>query len=142
MQSFIDPKTGTLIIKKDIHVDRTTRPQDIVWLFGQDQVQVREIGNGWTWYMIKRVSDGEALSNMLFVFKSDSLKQINFLLSELPVRNASWDEWSEENELSIQRYLDKKLTECIGTDRHFPWGNIGAFYDGKGGASTIVMRYS
>jgi hypothetical protein len=142
MQSFIDPTTGTLLINKNIHVDRATRPQDIVLLFGQDQVQVREIGNGWTWYMIDKVSGEAPLSNILFVFQSDSLKQVNFLLSDLPARSASWDEWSEENELAIQRYLEDKLSECLGTDRHFLWGDIGAFYDGKGGASTIVLRYS
>lgn len=142
MHHFIDTNTGTLLINKNIHVDRATRPHDITLLFSQDQVQVRELGNGWIWYMVNNVPGESPLSNLLFVFQRDSLKQINFLLSDLPSRSASWDEWSEENELAIQRYLDNKLTECLGADRHFVWGNIGAFYDGKGGASTIVMRYS
>ncbi len=130
------------MINEQINVDRTTRPQDIVLLLNQDQVQFREIGNGWTWYMVEKVSGEALLSNMLFVFQSDSLKQINFLLSKLHERNASWDEWREENELAIQRYLDDKLTEYLGIDRYFPWGNIGAFYDGKGCSSAIVLRYS
>ncbi|WP_114237612.1 hypothetical protein [Paracnuella aquatica] len=142
MHHFIDSNTGTLLINKNIHVDRAIRPQDIVLLFGQDLVQIRELGNGWSWYMVNKVSDESPLSNLLFIFQGNSLKQINFLLSDLPARSASWEEWSEENELGIQRYLDDKLTECLGADRHFVWGNIGSFYDGKGGASTIVMRYS
>jgi len=141
MQSFIDGRSGTLIINKNIRVDRVTRPQDIVLLFGPEQVQFREIGNGWTWYRVDKVSGETPLTNILFVFQSGTLKQINFLLSNLPVKSTSWNEWSEENELAIQRHLDNKLTECLGTGRDFIWGNIGSFYDGKGGGSSIVMRY-
>lgn len=142
MQNFIDQTTGTLIINKDIRIDRATRPQDIVLLFSPDQVQFREIGNGWTWYKVDKVSGESPLSNILFVFQSDTLKQVNFLLSDIPVEGASWDDWNEENELAIQRYLDYKLTECLDAKRIFTWGDIGAYYDGKGCSSSIVLRYS
>jgi hypothetical protein len=142
MQRFIDQTTGTLIINRNIRVDRATRPQGIVFLFGPGQVQLRDMGNGWTWYIVDKVSGDAPVSNILFIFQGDTLNQINFLLSNLPVKSASWSEWSEENELAVQKYLDNKLTECLGADRDFIWGSISACYDRKGGASSIVMQYS
>jgi hypothetical protein len=59
--------------------------------------------------------------------------------------DSSWANWSEEKELARKKQHDSLLKSVFGSDMvnyEFPWGEAVSIYDGKGGASSIIVVYS
>jgi len=56
---------------------------------------------------------------------------------------ASWDDWSEEKELSRKQFHDLWLADiAVSANAYFLWGQLSSDYDAKSGFSAIHLRYS
>ena len=77
-----------------------------------------------------------------FGFYTDALKLIELTVSQTPFDlTASWDAWSEEQELALLKELRVWLLNELGREGRFAWGDVRASYDPKGGYSSIGIHY-
>ncbi|GAA4737956.1 hypothetical protein [Flavisolibacter ginsenosidimutans] len=140
-QSIIDTKDGELRFAEKFVVSKQTTPQEVIRYFGQDKVVIRDMNTGWKHYSVRNAKVNDTYFIFTLYFDNDILKMLDFLVSDEVITAGSWDDWSERKELEKRDYYNEWLTKEIGNKRNFPWGTIGAFYDTKGGGSSIVLRY-
>ncbi|MCC6552560.1 MAG: hypothetical protein IT372_05985 [Polyangiaceae bacterium] len=58
------------------------------------------------------------------------------------VSKASWDEWSDREEVQRKADHDAWLEAMLGPPPYsYPWGEITSQHDPRGGYSSIVIRY-
>jgi hypothetical protein len=59
------------------------------------------------------------------------------------VSKASWDDWSEREELERKADHDAWLDALLGPPPYsYPWGEVVSQHDPRGGYSSIVVRYA
>jgi hypothetical protein len=132
---------GQIVFSSEFAVSRQTKPKEIVDHFTNKNIECRDPGNGWTHYSIRNIQLKDTYFNMTFYFDNDVLKMTSFVVSDKIIVESSWDDWSEKSEMKKRNFYDNWLTKEIGKNRKFEWGTIGAFYDNKGGFSSIVLNY-
>ena len=137
----INYSEGQIVFSSEFTVSKLTTPNDIVNYFTDKKLGCRDLGNGWKHYTISNIQLKDTYFNMTFYFDNDVLKMTSFIVSDKPILESSWDDWSEESELKKLDYYNNWLTNEIGINRKFEWGTIGAYYDNKGGFSSIVLKY-
>ncbi len=140
-QSIIDTRNGELKCAEDFLVSKQTTPEDVISYFGQDNIIIRDTNTGWKHYSVRNAKMNDTYFIFTFYFDNAILKMLDFIVSDQVIIAGSWDDWSERKELEKRDYYNDWLTNEIGNKREFPWGTIGAFYDAKGGGSSIVLKY-
>ena len=140
-EKLIDKFNGHLLLSNDFEVSPDKKPEDLLLYFGQKNVKIRDIKNGWEHYVISNIKKGNIYFWGTFYFENDILSFLSFVIDDKLILTDSWDNWSEEKELQKREHYDKWLTEQLGKKREFSWGTVGAFFDNKGGQSSIVLRY-
>jgi hypothetical protein len=140
-EKFIDQVDGHLLISNDFEVSPKTTPDNLLLYFKEENVKSGDIRNDFGSYIISNVKKGNTYFYGTFYFEKEILSFVSFIIDDKPILTGSWDSWSEKNELQKREYLDSWLTGQVGKKRSFVWGTVGAFYDNKGGQSSIVLRY-
>ena len=140
-ENLIDKFNGHLLFSNDFEVSPKTTPDNLLQYFGQENVKIRDIQNGWKHYIISNIKKGNAYFLMTIYFEHGILSFLSLIIYDKVILKDSWDNWSKENELKKRDYFDNWLTEQVGQKREFSWGSVGAFFDNKGGFSSIVLRY-
>ncbi len=140
-QYFIDSITGKLRVTETNFVSKQTTPDELFYYFRNNNLSVRDIQNGWKHYAVHNAKLNENYFIFTFYFENDILKMVDFIVSDSFIDTSSWSDWSEKKELEKKNFYDNWLTTEIGRARKFSWGSIGAFYDSKGGSSSIVLKY-
>jgi hypothetical protein len=140
-EKLIDKFNGHLLFSNDFEVSPNTKPDDLLLYFGQENVKIRDIKNGWKHYVISNIKKDSIYFWGTFYFENGILSFLSFVIDDKLILTDSWNNWSEENELQKRDYYDNWLTEQLGKKREFSWGAVGAFFDNKGGQSSIVLRY-
>lgn len=104
--------------------------------------KMHDYNNGYKWIVFKNVLIESNYFHIGLCFKNDSLDYIDFGFSdESQLKDISWTNWSEQNELSKKELYEKWLSKNFGTKRKFTWGNIEAYYEPRGGTTAMVLRY-
>jgi short subunit dehydrogenase-like uncharacterized protein len=84
--------------------------------------------------------DGESFAVQL-CFIRGKLASLSMALSD-GTQDPSWSTWSEKTELAKNRRHLDILARRYGQPPHkFPWGEITAAYDPRGGSSSISISY-
>ena len=141
-QQIIDSKTGDLILTNGFIVSQQTKPEQVISYFTKENLDIRDMHNGWKHYSVLNFKVIGTYFSMTFYFDNNTLKSLNFIVSNKVILMRSWDDWSEDEELKNRDYYDDWLTNQIGKAREFSWGNVNAFYDSKGASSGIFLKYN
>ena len=142
MDKLINVKTGDLKLNDSTTISCKSTKTEILDFKLTERPQEISYGNGWGWLMYDNLSLNGQVFSFGFSLFNDTLKSIHINFSDhLKYIKENSDDWTEKNELKRKDEYDKWLTEQIGSQRDFDWGQIGAFYHPKDGVSTIVLNY-
>jgi hypothetical protein len=104
---------------------------------------LRTPNTGYNWYRLDGLYliDAETFAIEL-CFEQGRLFLLSLSLSD-GAQNLSWSTWSESAELDKNRRSQALLVRRYGDPPyHFPWGEVSAAYDPRGGSSSISIRYN
>lgn len=143
-QSVIDKETGAFRLADEFAATKDAAYPEVLAFFNGQDVETDDYRNGWT---IISVSDHFVQGhyfNITFRFEHALLKSIDFILSPTPyaLSTDSWDNWSHDEEMDKKDRYDNWLTTQVGGARKFHWGTVSAWFDERGGGSSITLRYS
>ncbi len=138
----LDEINGTILLSDNFTISNKTTSEDLILHFGQSNIEIRDMQNGWKHYDIHNTRSNKIYLRLTFYFNNDMLSSLSFIIDDKQILPNSWDNWSKENELQKKEYFDNWLTKQLGERRKFPWGTVSADFDNKGGFSGIVLRYS
>jgi len=130
---------GEIIISDKFKISKTTTKEEFISFFGEKNVSIRDMNNGYIHYFIRNINIQNSNFSFNLVFNQEQLSSITFNFDTLPTDN--WDNWSEEKELKRLEKYNNWLNHQIGSKRDYQWGNIGAYFDRKGGWTSMVLRY-
>ena len=137
-----DLLNGQIILSENLIISSHTVPSQILKSFKPEEVKLLDLKNGWVHYQLENVKLQDKYFKFDLCFLDEKLKSISFSFQSQAHKPSSWDDWSEKEELQKCALFENWLTSKVGVHRNFFWGNIGAYYDSKGGGASIVMRYS
>jgi len=140
-KTILDSLNGELKISDQLIITKNTIPDDLFGHYKTNNIEVRDINNGFIHYTIRDVELQGKYFFFSFCFFGGRLNMLTFGFENHPGL-LSWDDWSEAKEMQNKVEYDHWLDGEIGTRRVFPWGKIGAYFDPKGGGSGIVLRHS
>lgn len=102
----------------------------------------RDMNTGWVWYSFPALSDEGMVVGISLAFFNGTLREMSCAHSDSALYGSSWNEWSrEKEELRVRNTTAwlKKKGYSLGT---FPWGQVWASFDEKGGFGSGGVRYS
>lgn len=142
MNKIIDIQTGDLKVGNSTSIGcKSTKTQILNFRLTESPREI-SYNNGWSWLIYDNIPISGQVFSVGFSFYNDLLKSIQINFSDhLNYIKDNSAEWTEKNELIRKEKYEKWLTEQIGRQRDFDWGQIGAFYNPKDGVSNIVLRY-
>ncbi|WP_114937842.1 hypothetical protein [Mucilaginibacter endophyticus] len=133
--------TGEIVLSESIRISSITRPAKLKEYFGQKELRTLSMGNGWVHYSIKNIQVEDNYFIFIFLFYKDLIKTISFVISSHPFSESSWNDWNKETEEKNKSFFENWLSNQIGSQRNFAWGNVNAVLDEKVGGSAIVLNY-
>ena len=137
-----DLPKGQIIFAENLIISSHTVPSQIFQSFKQEEVKLLDLKNGWIHCQLENIKLQDKYFMFDLSFLDETLKSISFSFQSQSYKPSSWDDWSEKEELKKCALFENWLTIEVGVHRRFFWGEIGAYYDNKGGGASIVMRYS
>lgn len=137
----LDPKNGSLRISDCSVITQETVLQEIVDLFGVDQVKIVDHTNGCQTVSVPNILISEYWFCFSFEFRNNLLYGIRIVLDEKEF-SGGWETWSEAEEMRRLTLCEKWLyQQTRRSEPHFSWGNIQTLYDSKGGFASIMLKY-
>ena len=137
----IDVNTGLLTIPGEITIKPLSEKRELYDFFKNNNAETWNVKNGWEHYYLRNFKIENKYFFFDFMFYNEILNRVDFCFYDNPVKNASWDEWSETKELERKEEFENWLTKESGNARDFAWGKVNAYYDSKGGSSGITIAY-
>jgi hypothetical protein len=131
--------TGDFYITDKLIIERFKNYNDILKIAPTNETL--DIKNGYKWIYFKEIEIDNLFFNIGICFHNDRLFCIDFGFTFEQQKNLTWENWNEENELIRKDIYEKWLTINIGKKRKFNWGTIGAYYDPRGGTTSINIKY-
>ena len=132
---------GQIILSENLVISSQTVPSQILNYFKHEEVKLVELKNGWVHYQLENFEIQDKYFKFDLAFFGESLKSISFTFQFQTYEPSSWDAWSEKEELQKCALYENWLTSEVGVYRNFSWGEIGAYYDKRGGGANMVIRY-
>lgn len=137
--TIIDIQNGSFYITEQIVFTKGRNYYDILNLVPTNETW--DVQNGYKWIYLKNIELGKLFFFISVCFHNNKLISIDFGFTDQQKRDSSWEEWSEKDELQRKENYEKWLTAALGNRRNFDWGEIGAYFDPKGGTSSMILRY-
>lgn len=138
----IDPKTGSITLLETLQINPGDTVDSVSSLALTDNQDLRDMQNGWKWLTVKNLLVHGQYYILSFGFQADALKQIELIVSKDRFDlTAGWDTWSEASERKRLTDLRIWVTNELGREGAFDWGNVQATYDRKSGSSSIMIHY-
>ena len=106
-----------------------------------DGVGRRDMGTGYVWYALPILMYGRVRISMSLCFQSGSLDSISIALND-PDSGSRWSDWSEKEERTRADLMEVWLTAQGYPTGSYPWGEVWAAYDSKGGSGSAGIRYN
>jgi hypothetical protein len=135
----IDFQNGNFQITDKIIVGNDKNYNDILKLAPTNETW--DIKNGYKWIYFKDILIDNLFFNIGICFHNDRLFCIDFGFTDKQQQNFTWNNWQHEDELKRKDIYEDWLTKLIGKKRNFDWGKIGAYYDPRGGTTSINIKY-
>lgn len=138
----IERETGHLLLAPQVRI----RPGDslsAVAAIGLGESQaVEDRATGWQWLIVRNVPVDQRYFILYFGFYQDQLRNVRLVFSpDQYAPNSSWEDWSEQGELTVLRALRQWLHSELGREGAFPWGTVTADYDANGSSSVVTIHY-
>jgi hypothetical protein len=133
----IDTRTGDLHIG-DIIVSATAAHDEVFRLAPDSKAGAAQ--NGFRWIHLPAVIIDKKYFHFSLCFYHERLYCATFIFRDED-KTPAWDDWTEEEELRLQKRFDRWLDAAIGKAREFSWGAVSARYDPKGQTSSISIFY-
>jgi len=137
----INIDTGLFTLPGEITVKPFSGKKELTDYFKNNNAESWDVKNGWEHYYLRNIKIKDKYFFFDFTFYNEILNRIDFCFYDTPVKNASWDDWSEAKELERKEEFEKWLNNETGNQRNFHWGKVNAYYDSKGGSSGIMIAY-
>lgn len=134
----INIENGDFGINLDIIIRKGCLYSDIHDLFPQNKI--RDLKNGYKWIYFKILSE-DSIFDVGVCFKNEKLNSIDFSFHKQNSKQLTWNDWSEQSEISLKTLYEEWLTSSIGKKRNFEWGKIRSYYDPKSGTAGIYINY-
>ncbi len=135
----INHQNGNFQITDKIIVGKDKNYSDILKLAPTNKTW--DIKNGYKWIYFTDVEIDKLFFYIGVCFYNDRLFCIDFSFNDKQEKNLTWDNWNEKDELKLKEIYDKWLTKIIGEKRSFEWGKVGAYFDPKGGTTSMHIKY-
>ncbi len=136
-------KNGDLAIQdKSFTIGRGLIKTDFVQSKLYDEV-INEKSYGFTFYNLNsQLISNEWFDITLYFNNKDILNLVNISLSN-EGDIASWNNWSENEQIKKKDMHDKWLKKNIGNPPYkYDWGEISSSYDPRSGSSMITIKYN
>ena len=152
-QTIINVEVGSLYIADDFSVNNKTTLNELKTYFGVERLKVELAYKTYQNATLYDLKIRDRYFTMTFYFDEGSLTHINFYPRNEKINNSSWDNFNPDadrdyyiNWLAAQLGDTKKFKWDLNhAGRHysfsFPWGNVGVYYDFKGGTYSCVMGF-
>lgn len=137
--STINHHNGNFQITDKIIVGKNKSYYDILKLSPTSRTW--DIKNGYKWIYFNDIEIDKLFFNIGVCFHNDQLFCIDFGFTEKQEKNLTWDNWNESDELKRKDIYEEWLTTIIGKKRNFDWGRIGAYFDPRGGTTSMNIKY-
>jgi len=138
----IDKHTGHITLNDSFELTPSTRFCSLSKLNLGEVQEIRDMNNGWKWLDIKNLKWKNNYFILSLCFYEEELSELSILVKDKPFNvNDNWESWSKQKEQKKLNQYKKWLTEEIGEDRVFEWGNTWIEFDSKDGSTSIGIRY-
>ena len=109
---------------------------------GLPNINQRDMNNGYVWYALPPTEiNGEAIVFNICFFKT-KIKSISVSISNPEKYGSGWNDFSEAKEKLRAKDTEAWLNRLGHYTGNYPWGQIWAGYDSKGGNGHGVIRYA
>ncbi|RZK54007.1 MAG: hypothetical protein EOO87_11550 [Pedobacter sp.] len=153
-QSIINKEIGSLYIADDFTINSKTTLDELKARFGLKRLEMDTI---YKTYQNATLYDLKILDwyfVMTFYYDGDKLTHISFYPRNEEINNSSWDNFNPEED---RNYLTTWMAKQLGDSKKFiwdlnqagrhysfsyPWGNVGVYYDFKGGTYSCIMGFN
>lgn len=101
-----------------------------------------DMKTGWVWFKLPTCTDSQIELQFSLAFFNGALRQITIAHHDESLYGHSWNEWSEEREKLRVKNTAAWLEKRGFLPGSYPWGEIWASYDPKGGFGSAGVRYA
>ena len=105
-------------------------------------LQRQDMKTGWVWYRFPPCLNEDMTLAISLAFSNGVLRQVNIAHNDGALYGDSWNDWSEEREKLRVKNTVAWFTKQGYSLGIFPWGEIWASYDPKGGFGSGGVRYA
>lgn len=124
-----------------LRISRHLTESQLLATVPQAQDTKRDMGTGWVWISLTRFPDGDVVVGISLAFNRGAHECLS-LADAHPQYGTGWNDWSEDKErrrgLSIGTWLAKRGFPA----GNYPWGEVWAGNDAKGGSGSAGVRYA
>ena len=136
----IDPSTGRIFFP-DLPLELRPGLPEPEFVEATSQMNRDNLGanDRWQRYSLRSSISEDRKIGMFLIFFAGRLKRLSVAWSH---RDATWDNWSKENELALRKEFQGQIDSQLNGKSVFSWGEINTVNDSKGGGSNIWVNYS
>jgi len=137
----INKSNGHLSISTDIEVAPKDSFEKVDNLKLGEIQETDDMKNGYKWLITKNVKINQQYFILRFCFFNEEFMMLQFIVDDTKFdHEGNWGSGEKEKskELKYRNWVNDKL----GHEGQFPWGEVSASYDPKGGFSSIVIKYT
>lgn len=135
----INQQNGNFQITDKVIVGKDNTYEEILKLAPTNKTW--DVKNGYKWIYFNDINIDKLFFNIGVCFHNERLFCIDFGFTDKLEKNLTWDNWSEKDELKRKDIYEHWLTTIIGKKRNFEWGKVGAYFDPKGGTTSMNINY-
>ncbi len=135
----INQQNGSFQITDKIIIGKDKSYEEILKLASTNKTW--DVKNGYKWIYFNDINIDKLFFNIGVCFHNERLFCIDFGFTDKQEKNFTWDNWSEKDELKRKDIYEEWLTSIIGKKRNFEWGKVGAYFDPKGGTTSMHIKY-
>jgi hypothetical protein len=103
--------------------------------------RIRDMKTGWTWIHLVNQEENNLFISLNIAFYETEIKLLMLTIDPEMTHLDMRENWSKENELKRQVFMEKWLDKEIGKKRRYTWGEVWCSFDPKSGFSSIGIRY-
>ncbi len=143
-QQLLNPATGEFKIDNEFAFSNKTTIEELIAHFGEDKLALNDVKNGYSNYSAWNIQIGELYFIFDFNFFKGVMVGVSFILQAKPYDpNASWDDFSEADEIKKGKFIEKWLADQIHIDSNtHAWGKASTSYDFHNLSTSCTMIYA
>ncbi len=121
-----------------VRICRILREAEVADLDGTNK---QDMGTLYVWYSLPVAAIDEQRLAVSLCFHNGVLDSLRIAMVHPDLYGSGWDDWSEEKERLCAEHTEDWLREAGYPTGTYPWGEVWAGYDSKGGSGGGCIRY-